>query len=116
MHKKAKFVCFMYMQPQKRKFKSVQINMKHVSYIIHKDIQTNTRTERQTNTDTHRQADRQTDRQEYIHTYIHTYVRTYIRTYVRAYTQVPYVFPIFKWLTSALFQLRLLISSGAVSW
>ena len=33
MHEKAKFVCFNYMQPQKMKFKSVQINMKHVSYI-----------------------------------------------------------------------------------
>ena len=32
MHVKAKFVCFNYMQPQKVKFKSVQINMKHVSY------------------------------------------------------------------------------------
>ena len=30
--KKAKFVCLNYMQPQKVKFKSVQINMKHVSY------------------------------------------------------------------------------------
>ena len=28
----AKFVCFNYMQPHKVKFKSVQINMKHVSY------------------------------------------------------------------------------------
>ena len=32
MHENAKFVCFIYMQPQKVKFKSVQINMKHVSY------------------------------------------------------------------------------------
>ena len=32
MHEKAKFVCFNHMQPQKVKFKSVQINMKHVSY------------------------------------------------------------------------------------
>ena len=32
MHGKAKFDCFNYMQPQKVKFKSVQINMKHVSY------------------------------------------------------------------------------------
>ena len=32
MHEKAKIVCFIYMQPQKTKFKSVQINMKHVSY------------------------------------------------------------------------------------
>ena len=32
MHEKAKFVCFNYMQPQKVKFKSVQINMKQVSY------------------------------------------------------------------------------------
>ena len=31
-HEKAKFVCFNYMQPQKVKFKSVQINMQHVSY------------------------------------------------------------------------------------
>ena len=30
MHDKAKFVCFIYMQPQKVKFKCVQINMKHV--------------------------------------------------------------------------------------
>ena len=35
MHEKAKFVCFNYMQPQKVKFKSVQINMKHVSYKEH---------------------------------------------------------------------------------
>ena len=34
MHEKAKFVCFIYMQPQKMKFKSVQINMKQVSYLI----------------------------------------------------------------------------------
>ena len=33
MHEKANFVCFIYMQPQKMKFKSVQINMKQVSYI-----------------------------------------------------------------------------------
>ena len=32
MHEKAKFVCFNYMQPHKVKFKSVQINMKKVSY------------------------------------------------------------------------------------
>ena len=32
MHEKAKFVYFNYMQPQKVKFKSVQINKKHVSY------------------------------------------------------------------------------------
>ena len=32
MHGKAKFVCFNYMQPRKVKFKSVQINMKQVSY------------------------------------------------------------------------------------
>ena len=31
MHEKAKFACFNYMQPQEMKFKSVQINMKHVS-------------------------------------------------------------------------------------
>ena len=33
MHEKVRFVCFNYMQPQKGKFKSVQMNMKHVSYI-----------------------------------------------------------------------------------
>ena len=32
MHEKAKFVCLIYIQPQKVKFKSVEINMKHVSY------------------------------------------------------------------------------------
>ena len=32
MHEKAKFVCFHYMQQQKVKFKSVQINVKQVSY------------------------------------------------------------------------------------
>ena len=32
MYKKAKLVCFIYMQQQKVKFKSVQINMKQVSY------------------------------------------------------------------------------------
>ena len=32
MHEKAKCFGFIYMQPQKVKFKSVQINMKHVSY------------------------------------------------------------------------------------
>ena len=32
VHKEAKFVCFIYMQPQKVKFKYVQINMKQVSY------------------------------------------------------------------------------------
>ena len=32
MHEKAKLVCFIYMQPQKVKFKSVQIYMKQVSY------------------------------------------------------------------------------------
>ena len=31
MHEKAKFVCLNDMQQQKVKFKSVQINMKHVS-------------------------------------------------------------------------------------
>ena len=31
MHEKAKRVCFIYMQPQKAKFKFVQINMKQVS-------------------------------------------------------------------------------------
>ena len=35
MHEKAKFACFNYMQPQKVKFKSVQINMKHVSYVMY---------------------------------------------------------------------------------
>ena len=35
MHEKAKFVCFIYMQWQKVKFKSVQINMKQVSYLLH---------------------------------------------------------------------------------
>ena len=34
MHEKAKFVCFNYMQPRKVKLKSVQINLKHVSYIL----------------------------------------------------------------------------------
>ena len=33
IYEKAKFVCFIYMQPQKVKFTSVQINMKQVSYI-----------------------------------------------------------------------------------
>ena len=32
MHENAKFVCFIYMQPEKVKFKSVQVNMKHVLY------------------------------------------------------------------------------------
>ena len=31
MQKNAAFVCFIYMQPQKMKFKSVKINMKRVS-------------------------------------------------------------------------------------
>ena len=35
MDEKAKFACVNYMQPQKMKFKSVQINMKHVSYIVY---------------------------------------------------------------------------------
>ena len=34
MHEKSKCVCFNSMQPQKVKLKSVQINMKHVSYIL----------------------------------------------------------------------------------
>ena len=34
LHENAKFVCFMYMQSQKMKFKSVQINMKQVSYFV----------------------------------------------------------------------------------
>ena len=38
MHEQAKFVCFNYMQPQKVKFKSVQINMKHVSYTQKRDV------------------------------------------------------------------------------
>ena len=33
MHEKTKYVCFIYMQPQKVKFKFVQINMKQVSYL-----------------------------------------------------------------------------------
>ena len=33
MHEKAKYVCFIYMQLQKVKFKSVQINMKQVLYL-----------------------------------------------------------------------------------
>ena len=33
MHEKVRCVCFNYMPPQKGKFKSVQINMKHVSYM-----------------------------------------------------------------------------------
>ena len=32
MNEKAKFVCFIYMQSQKVKFKYAQINMKQVSY------------------------------------------------------------------------------------
>ena len=32
IHEKAKFVCFIYMKPQKMKFNFVQINMKPVSY------------------------------------------------------------------------------------
>ena len=32
MYEKAKFVCLNYMQQPQVKFKSVQINMKHVSY------------------------------------------------------------------------------------
>ena len=32
IYEKAKFVCFINMQSQKMKFKSVLINMKHVSY------------------------------------------------------------------------------------
>ena len=35
MHENAKCVCLNYMQPQKVKFKSVQINMKHVSYYVY---------------------------------------------------------------------------------
>ena len=33
MHEKVKCVCFIYIQQQKVKFKSVQINMKQVSYL-----------------------------------------------------------------------------------
>ena len=33
MHEKAKFVCFINMQPQKMKFKSFQLTMKQVLYI-----------------------------------------------------------------------------------
>ena len=33
MYDKTTFLCFTYMQPQKLKFKSVQINMKQVSYM-----------------------------------------------------------------------------------
>ena len=32
IHEKAKFVWFIYMQPQKMKFNYIQINMKRVSY------------------------------------------------------------------------------------
>ena len=32
MYEKAKFVCLYLMRPQKMKFESVQINMKHVLY------------------------------------------------------------------------------------
>ena len=34
MYEKAKFICFIYMQMRKVKFKSVQINMKQVSYSV----------------------------------------------------------------------------------
>ena len=37
IHEKAKIVCFNFMQPQKMKFKSVQINMKH-RLIFHKAL------------------------------------------------------------------------------
>ena len=33
MYEKAKFVCLYLMRPQKMKFESVQINMKHVLYV-----------------------------------------------------------------------------------
>ena len=33
MHEKAKFICFIYMQPQKVNIKYVQINMKHLLYV-----------------------------------------------------------------------------------
>ena len=35
MHEKAKSVCFNYIQPQKVKYKFVQINMKQVLYASH---------------------------------------------------------------------------------
>ena len=35
MHEKAKFVCFIYMQQQKEKFKSVQISMQWVKPFVH---------------------------------------------------------------------------------
>ena len=34
MHEKTKIVCFIYMKPQKMKFKLVEINMKQVSYTL----------------------------------------------------------------------------------
>ena len=34
MHENAKYVCFIYMQPQREKFKSVQLKIKQVSYIL----------------------------------------------------------------------------------
>ena len=34
MHEKAKFVCFIFTEPQKVKFKTVQKNMKQISYSI----------------------------------------------------------------------------------
>ena len=37
MYEKAKFVCLYLMPPQKIKFESVQINMKHVLYCITND-------------------------------------------------------------------------------
>ena len=37
MYEKAKYVCFIYMQPQKVRFKYVQTNMKQVSY-MYKDL------------------------------------------------------------------------------
>ena len=34
MYEKAKFACLYLMRPQKMKFESVQINMKHVLYLL----------------------------------------------------------------------------------
>ena len=38
MYAKAKFVCLYLMRPQKIKFESVQINMKHVLYYLVSDL------------------------------------------------------------------------------
>ena len=42
MYEKAKFVCLYLMRSQKIKFESVQINMKHVSYMLLMTIVTGT--------------------------------------------------------------------------